>query len=605
MFSNPLALFIAVFHWILAVLSPNDTQLSQNIRNLTWGNLNFVHTTDTHGWLSGHANQPQYHADWADFITFTTNLKAIAHANGQDLLLIDTGDKHDGNGLSDATEPNGNKLLPIFAEQDYDLLTIGNHELYVWENSKLEYEFIVSRYQEKYISTNVEILVDGEYVPMGRKYRYFTTPINGYRILALGFLFDFMKANKGTRVTPIGDILHTKWFRDMLDDFPEEKVDYVVVIGHIPITHAWEELQQLHQFLRGLYPNTVIQYFGGHSHIRDFVVNDVNSTGLESGRFCETVGWVSIGEGEGLERFLRSYIDFNRESFDHHTRAVGPGSELGLSGPGSGADGPTGQARRVKSMIHSARSELQLDKVLGQVSTNYYVDYVPLEHSHNLFRMLTDKVLPTLTGNQTCGERIVLINTGSVRYDLYKGPYTVDSRYIISPFENDWVKIRMPKSVGVRVSAILNRGSYINLLPRHQQFMVQRQLEQLPQEDLALDPLDRLDSLLKQYPLVVALASQAKLSKGYRTHDDFGDTGDDTVHKPVVNFPIPNVVQSVQFSSNEDDDIDFVFYNFLTWNVLEALKELTGRDYLEEIYFYSDMYLGSWLTEYIEGGNLN
>lgn len=24
------------------------------MRNLTWGQLNFLHTTDTHGWLGGH-----------------------------------------------------------------------------------------------------------------------------------------------------------------------------------------------------------------------------------------------------------------------------------------------------------------------------------------------------------------------------------------------------------------------------------------------------------------------------------------------------------------------------------------------------------------------
>lgn len=24
------------------------------MRDLTWGQLNFLHTTDTHGWLSGH-----------------------------------------------------------------------------------------------------------------------------------------------------------------------------------------------------------------------------------------------------------------------------------------------------------------------------------------------------------------------------------------------------------------------------------------------------------------------------------------------------------------------------------------------------------------------
>ena len=27
------------------------------LRNLTWGQLNFLHTTDTHGWLAGHLQE--------------------------------------------------------------------------------------------------------------------------------------------------------------------------------------------------------------------------------------------------------------------------------------------------------------------------------------------------------------------------------------------------------------------------------------------------------------------------------------------------------------------------------------------------------------------
>lgn len=44
---------------------------------------------------------------------------------GVDMLLVDTGDLHDGNGLSDATKVDGTKSMPIFNEIDYDLLTIG------------------------------------------------------------------------------------------------------------------------------------------------------------------------------------------------------------------------------------------------------------------------------------------------------------------------------------------------------------------------------------------------------------------------------------------------------------------------------------------------
>jgi 2',3'-cyclic-nucleotide 2'-phosphodiesterase (5'-nucleotidase family) len=38
---------------------------------------------------------------------------------------------HDGAGLSDATSPDGEISITIFDDVDYDLLAIGNHELYL------------------------------------------------------------------------------------------------------------------------------------------------------------------------------------------------------------------------------------------------------------------------------------------------------------------------------------------------------------------------------------------------------------------------------------------------------------------------------------------
>lgn len=52
-------------------------------------------------------------------------MKQTAGNMGADLLIIDTGDLHDGTGLSDASAIDGTESMPIFDEIDYDLLTIG------------------------------------------------------------------------------------------------------------------------------------------------------------------------------------------------------------------------------------------------------------------------------------------------------------------------------------------------------------------------------------------------------------------------------------------------------------------------------------------------
>jgi 2',3'-cyclic-nucleotide 2'-phosphodiesterase (5'-nucleotidase family) len=84
---------------------------------------------------------------------------------------------HDGAGLSDATTPNGNVSNIIFENLDYDLLTIGNHELYVTEIAYETFNQFAIVYGDKYITSNVQIknpkTKQFEYI--GSKYRYFTT----------------------------------------------------------------------------------------------------------------------------------------------------------------------------------------------------------------------------------------------------------------------------------------------------------------------------------------------------------------------------------------------------------------------------------------------
>jgi len=45
---------------------------------LEWGQINFLHTTDTHGWLEGHIKEQNYGADWGDFVSFTKGMRAKA-----------------------------------------------------------------------------------------------------------------------------------------------------------------------------------------------------------------------------------------------------------------------------------------------------------------------------------------------------------------------------------------------------------------------------------------------------------------------------------------------------------------------------------------------
>ena len=58
---------------------------------LEWGQLNVLHTTDTHGWLEGHLKEQNYGADWGDWVSFVKRMNQTAQDAGVDLLVVDTG----------------------------------------------------------------------------------------------------------------------------------------------------------------------------------------------------------------------------------------------------------------------------------------------------------------------------------------------------------------------------------------------------------------------------------------------------------------------------------------------------------------------------------
>lgn len=45
---------------------------------LEWGQLNVLHTTDTHGWLEGHLKERNYGADFGDFKSFVSRMRQKA-----------------------------------------------------------------------------------------------------------------------------------------------------------------------------------------------------------------------------------------------------------------------------------------------------------------------------------------------------------------------------------------------------------------------------------------------------------------------------------------------------------------------------------------------
>ncbi|KAF1812924.1 Ser/Thr protein phosphatase family [Eremomyces bilateralis CBS 781.70] len=580
------------------------------LRDLPWGELNFLHTTDTHGWLGGHLQEPSFSADWGDYISFTEHLDRKANGDNVDLLLIDTGDRVEGNGLYDSSEPKGRYLFDIYKQQRIDLICSGNHELYKRNSSENEFNKTVPHYKDGYISSNIDIYSPetGELVPLAPRFRKLRTRNKGYNILAFGFLFDFTGNANNTAVNTVEDTIGQKWFQDAIRD---DDLDLIVIIGHIPVRS--KEYTLLFRAIRSVKWDIPIQFFGGHMHIRDFKVYDRVSTAIASGRFMETIGWLSISGLPDPEKpkvkinekqrsitaspsFSRRYIDNNLFSLMHHARM-------------SASDFPTKKGQAVSKQIEHARHALNLDKVVGCAPQDYYLSKRPYPSRESIITWLEELVLPTelqKSKRSTIGiPAFAILNTGAIRFDLFKGVYTRDTTFLVSPFTSGFKYIPdIEAETARKVLQLLNSQGPI--------------LEQMAKEhgDLTwLAPPEQVGWLAQEVEVGPKLAAARSdqvvfgddghkhddLVPGYTTNDDHGDDGDDTIHQAVKFYQMPNCIMA-EVGPKDPKTVDLAYIDFVEPWVLLALRFLGVKVPPETPQVYmDDKILGTHIEDFIRG----
>jgi 2',3'-cyclic-nucleotide 2'-phosphodiesterase (5'-nucleotidase family) len=108
--------------------------------------------------------------------------------------------------------------------------------------------------------------------------------------MAFGVLYDFTGNTNLTQIITAVNLTKKQWFIDAVNT--PKPLDLFLLIGHNPVRPSDSDrtLATVQKAIRKARPNTPIQVFGGHSHIRDLAVYDSNSVGLESGRYCGTLG---------------------------------------------------------------------------------------------------------------------------------------------------------------------------------------------------------------------------------------------------------------------------------------------------------------------------
>ena len=444
-------------------------------------------------------------------------------------------------------------------------------------------------FRDGYLASNLDILdpATGEQRPMAQRYKKFTTKNQGIRIMAFGFLFDFTMNSKNTIVQQVEDTLKEEWFQSAIRD---REVDLFLVTGHVALRSP--EFGHIFRAIRGQNWDTPIQFFGGHTHIRDFAKYDSKAYAMESGRYMETIGFMSIeGLGTGGKStsksenfpsfpraltasptFARRYIDNNLYSYYHHT---------GLNS----STFPTPRGVNVSRQIAEDRKALNLDHLYGCAPHAYWTNRTPFPGNESIFSWLQDEVLPAMVIDKQRGDlpRMVLTNSGALRFDIFKGPFTVDSMYTVSPFTSGFRYIKdVPFGIAERLKVILNHE--VPQLWDASQSMSFKSPVPISDLQAVVDEDHYMHKPGVQMPLVDH-KHEEDLLPGYTTSDDAGSDGDDTIHAPIQFYKVPNCLESriglSPTSIGRDpgpESVDLVYVDFIERYILLALKFL-GTDY--------------------------
>ncbi|GAA5849619.1 hypothetical protein JCM5353_004409 [Sporobolomyces roseus] len=558
-------------------------------RELPWGEVNVISTTDTHGWLLGHQrNEPSFSGDWGDLYSFVSRMKDEARRRGVDLLLVDSGDRVDGNGLVDAepsSHPKGYTALSLFAQMPYDLVTTGNHELYRYPVAKYTREVLSEKFGERWVVSNVNITLEDKRlgedseVLLGNRLRKFETEM-GRKVTAFGPLFDFKAHAPGLTVQKPSEMVKEKWFLDAIQDAP----DFFLFAGHMSVRiEPDSEWRAIIAAIRVLHPKTPVLIFGGHHHIRDCVQEDKYSMSLAAGRYMETIGFASLSglnEPSKRPRFARRYIDQNRNSYAYHT-----GTE----------NFDTEQGQAITAELVETAKRFNLTEQYGVSPQDYFLHRYPANSQHSIFHLLTTQILPTLIRRDDRPVKpFTVLNTGSVRFDLFKGPFTRNDQWILLPFPNNFLFVpSIPVKLASKLIPYLNLVGEHGLLPTQQLFTSSATTSDTETSNLTRDQLisaesahlehSRRQSLLRSSESTSSIFGDLSKggkwkmkpsSEGYVTLDSCGpdELGDDTLHTPFKVSRQPIFVSTAL--SKEEEAVDVVFFDFIQPDILSALNYL-------------------------------
>jgi hypothetical protein len=345
----------------------------------------------------------------------------------------------------------------------------------------------------------------------------------------------------------------------------------------------------------------------------------------------ETLGFMSIDglstggtkDGNAASQkskitFARRYIDNNVFSMHHH----------------SGKDEksfPTEHGLKVSEAISDARKSLGLTHKYGCAPHDYWVNRRPYPHNESIFTLIEKKMIPQTISKsdrvKSGGKALLVTNTGAIRFDIFKGAFTKDTKFLVSPFTSAFryipdvpykaasQVIKLLNNEGPIVLEMMDENTFLQppevhaarfrphiLSPQIFKFVGQNDHQVILRgeehteaivtpaptpvaADAADAPLPTCTFDLDKGEYICPKVPGTELFPGYTTKDDAGSDGDDTVHSEIQFYSVPNCIQAAIGFSDDDDHapetVDLIYNEFIQKWILLAL-EYTGQKYTSD-----------------------
>ena len=211
---------------------------------------------------------------------------------------------------------------------------------------------------------------------------------------------------------------------------------------------------------------------------------------------------------------------------------------------------PTEHGKNVSKAIGAARKSLGLDERYGCAPQDLWVSRRPYPHNESIFTWIEEQLLPqsieTSERVQKGAKAMVLTNTGAIRFDVFKGTFTKDTKFLVSPFTSAIRYIKdVPYKAASQVLTLLNNeGPIVLEMMENNAFLQPPEVFAAQSRPHMLSSRNFVPPKPQQGQAPLVGSEEPKPFPGYTTKDDAGDDGDDTIHERIEFYNVPNCIQS-------------------------------------------------------------